>query len=133
MRHVEPAETSSRKAHFLSGDIVFISSRLYKGCAFDTLMQHYPFPSGVPLLLEHSAFTTQQNIARRGEVGTRIDKYRPLVMSVTHFYGHTFNNTPIYCLSAWRVSTEKSLYQRQNYCLFDMGYFIVSAIIYAVR
>ena len=37
MHHVEPAETSSRKAHFLSGDIVFISSRLYKSFAFETL------------------------------------------------------------------------------------------------
>ena len=27
---------------------------------------------------------------------------------VTHFYGHTFNNTPVYCLSAWRFSTEKA-------------------------
>ena len=45
----------------------------------------------------------------------------------------TLYNAPIYFLSAWRFSTEKSLYQRQNYCLFDMGCFIVSAIIYAVR
>ena len=65
--------------------------------------------------------------------GTRIEKYCSLVMPVTHFYGHTFYNAPIYCLSAWRFSTEKSLYQRQNYCLVDIGCFIVSAIIYAGR
>ena len=69
-----------------------ISSRLYKSFVCKTLMQHYPFPSGFPLLLEHSAFTTQQNIARRGEVGTRIEKYRPLV-TPPRFVRQLRNNT----------------------------------------
>ena len=55
-------------------------------------MQHYPFPSGVPLLLEHSAFSFLLHIARRGEVGTRIDKYRPLIMP-PRFVRQLRNNT----------------------------------------
>ena len=35
----------------------FISLQLYKGWACKTLMQYYPFPSGFPLLLEHSTFS----------------------------------------------------------------------------
>ena len=46
-----------------------LKTQMNKKISSCTLMQHYPFPSGFPLLLEITAFSPQQNIARRR--GTR--------------------------------------------------------------
>ena len=83
--------------------------QVYKGCAFETLNAMLPLPFGLvrlrrlqsnppcslwlqfvhwttcftrrARLLEHSTFSFYLHIARRGEVGTRIDRYRSLIMS----------------------------------------------------
>ena len=56
-------------------------------------MQHYPFPSGFPLLQKQRHFSIKKTSFAKGEFGTHIDRYRALIMLLRFVRQAVANNT----------------------------------------